>query len=528
MHTGGFTASVTLERRDKSIAEISQIPKGPLRKRKCSVKVEIPMLSESETVLKESMGSMEMESYDMNSSAVGDFKCEIESEKRVKNDAVKKDVQGYQNSVTMKGRAWKCGTCRLIFPSKGKFDSHILSSCHGVRRHVAKKSINLQNADGSLLSIALSVFKDSRKNLPTVDNAVVNHLGKCMSTKIKADNCFETHYLASSEECHQDQNVENKKETEKYSVILKDRIFKSGDKCFSESEEAKVDRCVETDNENYQPRSSESFEESGEDLGIEILPRNNDNSLVECEGSRRNKPKRRSPNFRIWKLADKIKQIDATHFVFDEKFPFEINDGVWKCGTCGLDFRTKRYLNSHLLSSCLRGSLKRYKFLELPEGKFKYGGHVFQKSGDDNFICAECDHVAETQEKVMGHIRSKHLNVNSCRRFEEIEELPASKISYAGIIIEKSGDKFKCSDCFQTAGTQAELVNHIRSNHMVGLGRRRNLKVTELGHNRYQYGDTYHFEITDIGLFRCLTCDMHCHRRHRITEHIFVCHIRES
>ncbi|CAG7725091.1 unnamed protein product [Allacma fusca] len=93
-----FTASVTFARDDKSIADISQVRTRQVRKRKCSVKVEIPL--SSEVILEETIDSMD--SQDANST-VEDFKCEMECEQVSQEQIVlEEEPQGQNSPIKLK------------------------------------------------------------------------------------------------------------------------------------------------------------------------------------------------------------------------------------------------------------------------------------------------------------------------------------------------------------------------------------------------------------------------------------------
>ncbi|CAG7717099.1 unnamed protein product [Allacma fusca] len=292
----------------------------------------------------------------------------------------------------------------------------------------------------------------------------------------------------------------------------------------------------DSEDSDYSPSKSPAF---GEESEVEFDHVGGCNASDDSSHSRVNKTsistrrnrKKTKMSVGVGKLALRVRNIDDTHFIFDEKFPFERNeDGSWRCGTCGCQFTRRHNMNLHLLSSCIESR----KLEILPEeDSFKYGGHVFQKLGEHQFKCSDCDNLAETKELAMGHIRSSHMLHRDAHRSKsnQAEKLPDGNFKYRGFIFRKIGNyKFKCAQCSHISETQKKAMGHIRNFHFDGssLLNDLGLEIVEFEPGRFRLGDEHEFQVINGQYFKCLTCDKHFNSRKTLLDHVIKCHISDS
>ncbi|CAG7725094.1 unnamed protein product [Allacma fusca] len=86
------------------------------------------------------------------------------------------------------------------------------------------------------------------------------------------------------------------------------------------------------DSEDYHPLSSGSSEESVKDPESDNPSKNED--ISSDAGHRSNSQLKKQERtdrpqiFQKWKLAHRMRQLDATDFIFDDKFPFEVYNRI--------------------------------------------------------------------------------------------------------------------------------------------------------------------------------------------------------
>ncbi|CAG7734832.1 unnamed protein product, partial [Allacma fusca] len=117
-------------------------------------------------------------------------------------------------------------------------------------------------------------------------------------------------------------------------------------------------------------------------------------------------------------LKEKIKplyvELEPNKFVCNQKYPFEVKDEKFHCGTCLSEFSTRSEVLAHIQREHIWANVKKMIVYEnISPDKFVWTDpfnkkHSFEKVGN-MYKCDQCSYSALRDKYMKQHVRTVHI-----------------------------------------------------------------------------------------------------------------------
>ncbi|CAG7821435.1 unnamed protein product [Allacma fusca] len=285
---------------------------------------------------------------------------------------------------------WTCSTCQHSFYGKKELLAHLAGTCNGLQRknleqeetedNAQTEEIDAGNSFNEKIYIAIEdpLFRSFKNRLKKIGDSLFlldeKCRFKCTKTLWRCISCD----LPFQRKCR-----------------LRDHLnYCPGDPSTDASEAHRYRGCIYDKLKcgNFQCRFCRILCSSDEAMI---------GHLKECHVGKFNRD-RDKPSY---------VEVEPNKYVCNQKFPFELVDENFKCGTCFKNFSMRSEIVTHIQKEHLVAAQKRRAVFSNPSpGKFIAEGFSFEKIGDE-YKCDHCTYSSLKLTAIKDHLRRCHMDV---------------------------------------------------------------------------------------------------------------------